>query len=319
MFQEKIIFFGTGTFSCAILKMLKEEKYNVIAAVSQPDRPVGRKHIITATPVHALCTEMGIACLQPEKLRKESHLVTDLKPDLIITCSYGQIVPDDILACPEKGCLNIHPSLLPKYRGASPMHFPIINGDTETGVSLMEMTHAMDAGRVYAQVKLPIGPDDTEADMYEAAVRILAEHGYHQYETANFCLPQKESVHNSAYWNYMDFYGISCGASGKENHRRYDHTRSLRQYIEDPSAVEYTDLSPDDEKFEMIMMGLRLKRGMDLNLYKERFGEPAEARFGRALAKMKEQKMLEEHDGYLRATDRGFEILNEILVEFLDG
>ncbi len=161
--------------------------------------------------------------------------------------------------------------------------------------------------------------DDTEADMYEAAVRILAEHGYHQYETANFCLPQKESVHNSAYWNYLDFYGISCGASGKENHRRYDHTRSLRQYIEDPSAVEYTDLSPDDEKFEMIMMGLRLKRGMDLNLYKERFGEPAEARFGRALTKMKEQKMLEEHDGYLRATDRGFEILNEILVEFLDG
>lgn len=179
MFQEKIIFFGTGTFSCAILKMLKEEKYNVIAAVSQPDRPVGRKHIITATPVHALCIEMGIPCLQPEKLRKESHLVTDLKPDLIITCSYGQIVPDDILACPEKGCLNIHPSLLPKYRGASPMHFPIINGDTETGVSLMEMTHAMDAGMVYAQLKLPIGPDDTEADMEprlrEASVQLLKD------------------------------------------------------------------------------------------------------------------------------------------------
>lgn len=179
MYNEKIIFFGTGTFSCAILKMLHEEKYNVIAAVSQPDRPVGRKHIITATPVHALCEEYGIPCLQPEKLRKESHLVIDLKPDLIITCSYGQIVPDDILACPPKGCLNIHPSLLPKYRGAAPMHFPIINGDEETGVSLMEMTHAMDAGKVYAQVKLPIGPDDTEADMEpklkEASVQLLKD------------------------------------------------------------------------------------------------------------------------------------------------
>jgi methionyl-tRNA formyltransferase len=179
MYNDKIIFFGTGTFSCAVLKMLMEEKYNVIAAVSQPDRPVGRKHIITATPVHALCDTYGIPCLQPEKLRKESHLVTDLKPDLIITCSYGQIVPDDILACPPKGCINVHPSLLPKYRGASPMHYPIINGDSETGVSLMEMTHAMDAGRVYAQVKLPIGPDDTEADLEprlrEASVRLLRD------------------------------------------------------------------------------------------------------------------------------------------------
>lgn len=165
MSQEKMIFFGTGTFSCAILKALLDEKYNVTAAISQPDRPVGRKHKIEKTPIHAMCDNNGILCLQPEKLRAESHLVTDLKPDLILTCSYGQIVPDDILACPRLGCINIHPSLLPKYRGGAPMHYPILNGDSETGVSLMEMTHAMDAGKVYAQVKVPIGPDDTEADL----------------------------------------------------------------------------------------------------------------------------------------------------------
>lgn len=165
MFKERIVFFGTSEFSCGILETLVNESYNVVAAVSQPDRPSGRHHVLKPTPVHAFCDAHGICCLQPQSLRKEFQQVLDTKPDLILTCSYGQMVPEAVLKAPRLGCLNIHPSLLPKYRGGAPMHFPIFNGDTETGVSLMEMVKAMDAGRVYAQVRVPIGPDETEAQL----------------------------------------------------------------------------------------------------------------------------------------------------------
>ena len=165
MKKEKIIFFGTPEFAAAILQVLIEEKYNVIAAVSQPDRPVGRKHKIEPTPVKVLCEKYDIPCLQPEDLRKGYEEVLAYDPDVILTCAYGQIVPETILSYPHLGCINVHPSLLPKYRGGAPMHYAILNGDKETGVSLMEMTKAMDAGRVYAQVRLPIGPDETEAEL----------------------------------------------------------------------------------------------------------------------------------------------------------
>lgn len=165
MQDEKIIFFGTPEFAAAILQVLIDEKYNVIAAVSQPDRPVGRKHKIMLTPVKVLCEEHDIPCLQPDKLKEEYEDILALEPDLILTCAYGQLIPEVVLQCPRLGCINVHPSLLPKYRGGAPMHYPILNGDHETGVSLMEMTQAMDAGRVYAQVKLPIGPDETEAEL----------------------------------------------------------------------------------------------------------------------------------------------------------
>lgn len=165
MREEKIVFFGTTSFSCVILKTLIEEQYHVAAVVSQPDKPVGRRHRIEPTPIHAMCTEYGIPCIQPEKLRLETDAVLQYEPDLIVTCAYGQIVPDVILEYPRLGCINVHPSLLPKYRGGAPMHYAILNGDRETGVSLMEMTHRMDAGKVYAQVRIPLGEDETLAEL----------------------------------------------------------------------------------------------------------------------------------------------------------
>lgn len=161
----RIVFFGTPEFAAGILQTLIDEKYHVVAAVSQPDRPVGRKHRIEETPVKALCGKHGIPCIQPEHLKDEAEKVLACRADVILTCAYGQIVPETILRAPRLGCINIHPSLLPKYRGGAPMHYAILNGDQETGVSLMEMTKAMDAGRVYAQVRLPIGPDETEAEL----------------------------------------------------------------------------------------------------------------------------------------------------------
>lgn len=179
MRNERIVFFGTPAFAVGILKMLLDENYNVVAAVSQPDRPVGRKHKIEKTPVKVLCEEYGIPCLQMDHLKEEADKVLAYEPDVIVTCAYGQIVPSSILEYPRLGCINIHPSLLPKYRGGAPMHFAILNGDDVTGVSLMEMTAKMDAGKVYAQVELPIGKDETEAELeprlLEASVALLKE------------------------------------------------------------------------------------------------------------------------------------------------
>ncbi len=161
MSSKKIVFIGTPEFACAILRALKENDYNVIAVVSQPDKPVGRKHILEKTPVHALADEYGIPVLQPVNMRKEADSIIALGADLIITCAYGQFVPEKILKAPEYGCLNIHPSLLPKYRGGAPVHRAVWNGDTVTGVCLMEMVKEMDAGKVYARCETPIDPDDT--------------------------------------------------------------------------------------------------------------------------------------------------------------
>ncbi len=170
MNEPRILFFGTPEFARRILQTLVEEKYNVVGAVSQPDRPVGRKHKIEPTPVHALCMEHNIPCIQPEKLKDAKDELAALQPDLILTCAYGQFVPKSILSLPALGCLNVHPSLLPKYRGGAPIQHAVMNGDTETGVSLMEMIPAMDAGRVFACDHVSIGPDET---FYELNQRLM--------------------------------------------------------------------------------------------------------------------------------------------------
>lgn len=179
MNNPRIIFFGTPEFGMRILKTLIDEKYNVVAAVSQPDRPMGRKHLIEPTPVHALCNEHGIPCLQPEKLSLAKEEIDQYQPDLILTCAYGQFIPSSILAIPALGCVNIHPSLLPKYRGGAPIQHAVMNGEKETGVCLMQMVKAMDAGVVYACEHLPIGEDETfselNARLIELSIKMMKE------------------------------------------------------------------------------------------------------------------------------------------------
>ncbi|MBP3892162.1 MAG: methionyl-tRNA formyltransferase [Solobacterium sp.] len=161
----RVLFIGTPEFACPILQTLYDEKYNLVAVVSQPDKPVGRKHIIEKTPIHALADELGIPVVQPNKLKEEYASVLAYEPDLIITCAYGQMIPEEVLQYPKYGCLNIHPSLLPKYRGGAPVHRAVWAGDKETGVCLMEMVKAMDAGKVYAKTIVPIAPNDTTSSL----------------------------------------------------------------------------------------------------------------------------------------------------------
>ncbi len=179
MEKPRMIFFGTPEFAVSILQTLIDMECNVVAVVSQPDRPVGRKHILTPTPVHALSEKYNIPCLQPEKLTENVDMVLEYQPELILTCAYGQFVPSSILDYPKYGCINIHPSLLPKYRGGAPMHHAIMAGEKETGVSLMQMVKKMDAGKVYAQVRLPIGEDETQEELSirlnEASCQLLKD------------------------------------------------------------------------------------------------------------------------------------------------
>lgn len=179
MNDTRILFFGTPDFACTVLKELADCGYNIIAALSQPDRPQKRKQILIPTPVHALADELGIPVLQPEVLREAAGEIGSLAPDLIVTCAYGQFIPESILKIPPLGCLNIHPSLLPKYRGGAPIHHAIMNGDAETGVCLMEMVRKMDAGRVYDCIHVAIDEDDTQQSLTlklkEASRRLIRE------------------------------------------------------------------------------------------------------------------------------------------------
>lgn len=160
---------GTPAFSVPILEGLLEEGYEVVAVVTQPDRPVGRKKIITPTPVKEAAVKHGLLVLQPEKISgsEEMEKIIALQPDVIITVAFGQFLPEKLLQAPVHGAINVHASLLPKYRGGAPVHYSIINGEKETGVTIMEMIKKMDAGGIYAQESLPITKQDDVGTMFE--------------------------------------------------------------------------------------------------------------------------------------------------------
>ena len=160
---------GTPAFSLPILEGLLEEGYEVVAVVTQPDRPVGRKKIITPTPVKEAAVKHGLLVLQPEKISgsEEMEKIIALQPDVIITAAFGQFLPEKLLQAPVHGAINVHASLLPKYRGGAPVHYSIINGEKETGVTIMEMIKKMDAGGIYAQESLPITKQDDVGTMFE--------------------------------------------------------------------------------------------------------------------------------------------------------
>lgn len=167
--MTSIVFMGTPDFSAPILGMLVEEGYNVLAVVTQPDRPVGRKKILTPPPVKVEAVKHGLEVLQPEKLKgsKEEQRLAELQPDLIITAAFGQLLPESILELPRLGCINVHASLLPAYRGGAPIHQAVMDGQTTTGVTIMYMVKKLDAGDIIAQVEVAIEDTDTTGILFE--------------------------------------------------------------------------------------------------------------------------------------------------------
>ena len=156
----KILYFGTPEMSAVVLEKLLQNGYNIIGLVAQIDKPVGRKGIIKNVPTKEVALKYGVPVFQPYKLRNDCDFVKELNPDLILTFAYGQIVPKEVLLAPRYGCLNLHGSLLPKYRGAAPIQYALLNGEKETGVTLMEMIEKMDAGRMFYKKEVDIKDDD---------------------------------------------------------------------------------------------------------------------------------------------------------------
>ena len=155
----RIVFMGTPLFAVPILEGLIEN-YDVIGVVSQPDKEVGRKKILTKTPIKELAEKYNIEVFQPRKIREDFEKIRQWNPDMIITCAYGQIIPEELINLPKLGCINVHGSLLPKYRGGAPIHRSIINGDSETGITIMYMDKGMDTGNMISKRSIPIELDD---------------------------------------------------------------------------------------------------------------------------------------------------------------
>ncbi len=179
--SKRIVFMGTPEFSVPALNRILQTDHKVIAVYTQPDKLVGRGRVPTPPPVKKLALENGLDVFQPLKLRESAEVeqLAALKPDLIVVVAYGQILAQSVLDIPKYGCLNIHPSLLPRYRGASPIASAILAGDEETGVTIMQMDAGMDTGPVVSQFIVHIEPNDTTQslsdNLAEIGARLLFE------------------------------------------------------------------------------------------------------------------------------------------------
>jgi len=174
----RIVFMGTAELSCASLETLAgDEKYFVAAVITQPDKPKGRDLKLQPSPVKSLALKLNLPVLQPARARDEQFIaeLRGLKPDLIVVVAYGHILPQTILDLSEFGCLNVHTSLLPKYRGAAPIQWAIANGETETGVTVMKMDAGLDTGPIISQRRIPILPEDDSATLHDRLARLGAE------------------------------------------------------------------------------------------------------------------------------------------------
>ena len=172
----RVAFFGTPAFAVPTLQKLIESKHDVVVVVSQPDRPKGRGHKLQPTPTREVAEAHGVAVLQPQRIRDEPFVrrLRDMELDLGVVAAYGKILPDELLAIPRLGMINVHASLLPEYRGAAPVHRAVIDGRTETGVTIMRVVRELDAGPMIATVRRPIGADETSVEVERALAELGA-------------------------------------------------------------------------------------------------------------------------------------------------
>ncbi len=167
MKEKRIVFFGTPSFAACILEGLIQANYQVIAVVSQPDKPIGRKKIMTPTPVKEVALKYNIPVYQPASLRKDYAFLKSMQFEMLITAAYGQILPQEVLDLAKVNNINVHASLLPRYRGGAPIQRAIMNGDSKTGVTIMEMIDKMDAGKMYAKEEVVIDDSVNTTELFE--------------------------------------------------------------------------------------------------------------------------------------------------------
>ena len=227
----RVVFMGTPEISASVFEAMINDGYHFVGLIAQPDRPIGRKGELEKVPTKKIAEAYNIPVFQPVKIRKEYEFVKELNPDVIITLAYGQIVPQGLLDIPRYGCLNLHGSLLPKYRGAAPIQYALINNDKVTGMTLMEMVDKMDAGRMYAKKEVVIDEEDNSTSLFKkmavAAKELILESlplyidgklvGEEQDESqVSFCptiKPEQEKLDLS-----LDVYKINGWIKGLSDH-----------------------------------------------------------------------------------------------------
>ena len=182
MTRPRVLFAGTPDFALASLRALVDGGFVPVAVLTQPDRPAGRGKKITQSPVKQFAIEQGIDVLQPQTLRAPDIVaeLAALQPDILVVAAYGLILPQDVLDVPGRGCVNVHASLLPRWRGAAPIQAAILNGDEQTGITLMSMTEGLDCGPVYAAEAIDIGAEETAGELHDRLAdlggRLLLRH-----------------------------------------------------------------------------------------------------------------------------------------------
>ncbi|MFY4773836.1 methionyl-tRNA formyltransferase [Metabacillus sp. RGM 3146] len=244
--MTRIVFMGTPDFSVPVLRRLIDEGYNVAGVVTQPDRPKGRKKELTPPPVKVEAEKHSIPVIQPEKVKdpKDLEQVLALKPDLIVTAAFGQILPKALLDAPKHGCVNVHASLLPELRGGAPIHYSIIQGKSKTGITIMYMAEKLDAGDILTQTEVQIEENDDVGSLHDklssAGADLLSETLPKLLKGELKPVKQDESKASFAYNIKREQEEIDWKKSGEEI---YNHIRGLR-----PWPVAYTVLNGQNIK-----------------------------------------------------------------------
>jgi methionyl-tRNA formyltransferase len=239
--MTKIVFMGTPDFSVPVLRKIIEDGYDVVAVVTQPDRPVGRKRVLTPPPVKVEAEKHGIPVYQPEKIKdpQEYEKILALQPDLIVTAAFGQILPKEILDAPRYGCINVHASLLPELRGGAPIHYAILQGKKKTGITIMYMVEKLDAGDILTQVEVPIEEDDHVGSLHdklsEAGAELLSQTIPKLLRGEIEPIPQNDEEATFAYNIKREQEKIDWSKNGEDI---YNHIRGLH-----PWPVAFTTLA----------------------------------------------------------------------------
>lgn len=234
--MKKIIFMGTPHFAVPILQSLVKSEYDVVLVVTQPDRPVGRKQVLTPSPVKVEAEKLKIPVFQPEKITDNYELILQQDADLIVTAAYGQLLPKEILDHPPFGCINVHASLLPELRGGAPIHYAILQGKKETGITIMYMAERLDAGDIISQEKIAITEEDDVGTLHDkladVGAKLLMDTLPHIFNRTNKRLVQDEAKATYAPNISRELEKINWNSPHGDV---YNHVRGLR-----PWPVAYT-------------------------------------------------------------------------------
>jgi len=266
----RTIFMGTPEFGAQCLAaLLGSDRFDVVAVISQPDKKVGRQQILTEPPIKQLAKQNNTPVYQPEKIRTEVALIKELKPELIVVAAYGQIIPQSILEIPTYGCINVHGSLLPKYRGAACLQAPILNGDKYSGVTIMKMDAGLDTGPILARKKIKLAKDETASSLHDKLAALgagLLIKTLGRY-TRGWIKPEKQKETEASYVKMIK------KEDGHINWRKdaIEIERMIRAYNPWPGAYSY--LSDEDLKINRVLFKILAVRPQPLKINKYKIGQ----------------------------------------------